>query len=69
MPVIWREASLARNRQALATSTSLDHPLERVVGGMTLDRLVDGDAEPRRHVGADLVAEPRAVDHARARRN
>src|SRR5262245_46851515 len=38
--------------------------LERVVGGVALHRLVDRDAEPRRHVGADLVAEARAVDHA-----
>src|SRR5712691_7887467 len=40
------------------------HPLERVVGGMARHRLVDGDAEPRRHVAADLLAEARTVDHA-----
>src|SRR5215471_17262407 len=32
------------------------HALERVVGSMALDRLVDADAVALRHVGADLVA-------------
>src|SRR5712692_5817853 len=37
--------------------------LERVVGGVALDRLVDGDAKAARHAGADLVAEARTIDH------
>src|SRR5260370_1269648 len=39
--------------------------LERIVGGMSLGGLLYADAEAPRHVGADLVAEPGPVDHAR----
>src|SRR4029079_1081954 len=41
------------------------YPLERVVGGMQFGGLVDGDAQTRRHVGTDLVAEPGTIDHSR----
>src|SRR3981081_750746 len=40
------------------------HALERVVGGVVLDGLVEADAQLLRHVRADLVAKARTVDHA-----
>ena len=44
-PVIWRDASLARNRQALATSASVVTRLSAYSAGVALGRLLDGDAE------------------------
>ena len=63
-PVIWRDTSLAKNRQAFATSLSVVTRLQRIFGGVALRGLLDRDVELLRHVGADLVAEARPVDHA-----
>src|SRR5205807_6861889 len=38
--------------------------LERVIGGMARGRLFDRDGEAARHLGAHLLAEAWAVDHA-----
>ncbi len=63
-PVIWRDTSLARNRQALATSRSTvtrfsaySAAWRSAASSMLMPRRL-------RHVGADLFAKARAVDHA-----
>src|SRR5271168_3607191 len=63
-PVIWRAASLARKRQAFDIAVNR-YALERVFGRVPLSRFLDADAEALGHIGADLVAEAGAVDHAR----
>src|SRR5271154_6252238 len=41
------------------------YALERVFGRVPLSRFLDADAEALGHIGADLLAEAGAVDHAR----
>src|SRR5262245_4837945 len=56
---------VACKKQARVCDVAVDgHTLERIVRRMALHRLLDRDAELLRHVGTDLVAEPRTVDHA-----
>src|SRR5712691_754917 len=56
---------IARQEQAgIGDVDVARHALERIVGGVALGRFVDGDAEALRHVGTNLVAEARPVDHA-----
>ena len=63
-PVIWRDTSLAKNRHALATSLSVVTRCSAYSAAWRCGCFLDRDVELLRHVGADLVAEARTVDHA-----